>query len=279
MTFSVDLDAVTALIRSTAETHILPRFRKLAAHEIHEKGPGNGLVTIADIEAERALTPALEKLIPGSLVVGEEAVAHDAAILDRLAGDDPVWIIDPVDGTMNFTKAIPRFAVIIALVARGVVQAGWIQDPLQGITVVATAGGGAWLNTPGQPRRRLRYGPARPLRDARGAAYARMGDRGRTHDILERSGQVGPIRRINSAGQEYLDLAQGELDYAIYGRTLPWDHAAGVLIHQEAGGVAGFLDGRTPDAVPYSPRRHTGLLLMAANNEIWTALHDILLTS
>jgi len=215
MTFSVDLDAVTALIRSTAETHILPRFRKLAAHEIHEKGPGNGLVTIADIEAERALTPALEKLIPGSLVVGEEAVAHDAAILDRLAGDDPVWIIDPVDGTMNFTKAIPRFAVIIALVARGAVQAGWIQDPLQGITVVATAGGGAWLNTPGQPRRRLRYGPARPLRDARGAAYARMGERGRTHDILERSGQVGPIRRINSAGQEYLDLAQGELDYAI----------------------------------------------------------------
>jgi fructose-1,6-bisphosphatase/inositol monophosphatase family enzyme len=278
MTFSIDLDAVTGLIRSTAETHILPRFRKLAAHEIHEKAPGN-LVTIADLEAEKALTPALEKLLAGSLVVGEEAVAHDPAILDRLAGDDPVWIIDPVDGTMNFTKAVPRFAVIVALVARGAVHAGWIQDPLQGVTVVATAGGGAWLNTPGQPRRRLHYGEAPKLRDARGAAYGRLGDRGRTHDILERSGRVGPIRRINSAGQEYLDLAQGELDYAVYGRALPWDHAAGVLVHREAGGVAGFLDGQTPDEAPYSPRRHTGLLLIAPNDEMWKSLRGIILES
>jgi fructose-1,6-bisphosphatase/inositol monophosphatase family enzyme len=278
MTFSIDLDAVTSLIRSTAETHILPRFRKLAAHEIHEKAPGN-LVTIADLEAEKALTPALEKLLPNSLVVGEEAVAHDPAILDRLAGDVPVWIIDPVDGTMNFTKAVPRFAVIVALVARGEVHAGWIQDPLQGITAVATAGGGAWLNTPGQPRRRLHYAGAPPLRDTRGAAYGRLGDRGRTHDVLERSGRVGPIRRINSAGQEYLDLAQGRLDYAVYGRALPWDHAAGVLIHREAGGVAGFLDGQTPDEAPYSPRRHTGLLLIARDDGTWTALRELLLTS
>jgi fructose-1,6-bisphosphatase/inositol monophosphatase family enzyme len=275
MTFSIDLDAVTALIRSTAETYILPRFRKLAAHDIHEKAPGN-LVTIADLEAEKALTPALGALLPGSLVVGEEAVAHDPAILDRLAGDDPVWIIDPVDGTMNFTKAVPRFAVIVALVARGEVHAGWIQDPLQGVTVVATAGGGAWLNVPGEPRRRLRYGTPPPLNEARGAAYGRLGDRGRTHDILEHSGRVGPLRRINSAGQEYLDLAQGRLEYAVYGRALPWDHAAGILIHREAGGVAGFLDGRTPDEAPYTPRRHAGLLLIAPNDDIWISLRGIL---
>jgi fructose-1,6-bisphosphatase/inositol monophosphatase family enzyme len=279
MTFSIDLDTVTTLIRTTAETHILPRFRKLASHEIHEKGPGNGLVTIADIEAERTLTPALENLLPGSLVVGEEAVAHDPTILDRLTGNEPVWIIDPVDGTMNFSKGVSRFAVIVALVAGGQVHAGWIQDPLLGITVVATAGGGAWLSEPGQIRRRLRYAEAPPLREARGAAYGRLGDRGRTHDILERSGRVGPIRRINSAGQEYLDLAQARLEYAVYGRALPWDHAAGILIHREAGGVAGFLDGQTPDEAPYSPRRHTGLLLIAPNNSAWTALRDILLTT
>src|SRR5262249_31532208 len=115
MTLAVDPAAVIALMREVAATHILPRFRKLAAHEIHEKAPGN-LVTIADLEAERALTPALTALIPGSLVVGEEAVAHDPAILDRLAGDDPVWVVDPVDGTQNFTKAVPCFAVIVALV-------------------------------------------------------------------------------------------------------------------------------------------------------------------
>jgi fructose-1,6-bisphosphatase/inositol monophosphatase family enzyme len=277
MTHPIDLDAVVPLIRRATETHILPRFQKLAAHDIHEKAPGN-LVTIADLEAEKALTPELEKLVAGSLVVGEEAVAHDPAILERLAGDDPVWIIDPVDGTMNFTKASPRFAVIIALAQRGEVHAGWIHDPLQNLTVMANAGGGAWLAKPGAARQRLHLRPMPPLDKAEGAAYGR-GARRRNFDLLRDSGKVGPLRNINSAGQEYLDMVQGRLDYAIYGRALPWDHAAGVLIHREAGGIAGFLDGRTPDDAPYTPRRHVGLLLMAPNRDAWVAIRDILMAS
>lgn len=278
MSLDFDLDAVTELIRRTADTYILPRFRKLAAHEVHEKSPGN-LVTIADLEAEQALTPALQRLVPNSLVVGEEAVAHDPAVLDRLAGDDPVWIIDPVDGTMNFTKALPRFAVIVALAQSGEVKAGWIQDPLQGTTVVATPGGGAWLTKPGEPRRRLQRRALGDLRQARGAAYGRVPDRGRVHDILKQSGRIGALQNLNSAGQEYLELSQGQLDFAIFGRALPWDHAAGVLIHREAGGVAAFHDGRTPDEVPYTTRRHTGLLLMAPDARTWSALRDILLSA
>ncbi len=277
MSIDVDLDAVAKLMREAAETYILPRFEKLASHDIHEKAPGN-LVTIADLEAEKALTPALQRLVPNSVVVGEEAVAHDPEVLNRLAGNDPVWIIDPVDGTMNFTKAVPRFAVIVALAVGNQVQAGWIQDPLKEITVVATAGGGTWLTAPGQPRRRVQRAPLPDLRAARGAAYGRL-DRGRVYEILQRSGQVGPIQRLNSAGQEYLELVQGQLDYAVFGRSLPWDHAAGVLIYREAGGVAGFLDGLTPDDAPYTPRRHTGLLLMAPDADTWRALRDILLTS
>ncbi|MBV8535357.1 MAG: inositol monophosphatase, partial [Alphaproteobacteria bacterium] len=101
MTDRIAPEDVALIIRRVAEEQVLTRFRRLADHEIREKAPGN-LVTIADTEAELALTSALMALLPGSLVVGEEAVALDPAVLDQLAGDEPVWIIDPVDGTMNF---------------------------------------------------------------------------------------------------------------------------------------------------------------------------------
>src|SRR5262245_54483812 len=137
MTSSIDLNAVDDVIRAVAAEHILPRFRRLATHEIREKGPGN-LVTIADTEAEHALTARFREYLPGSVAVGEEAVATDPLVLDRLSGEAPAWILDPVDGTMNFTRSIPRFAVMVALSVRATVQAGWIHDPVTGETAMAS---------------------------------------------------------------------------------------------------------------------------------------------
>jgi 3'-phosphoadenosine 5'-phosphosulfate (PAPS) 3'-phosphatase len=73
-----DIDQVAAIIRETAAEEVLPRFRELAAHDIHEKAPGD-LVTTADLAVERVLTRRLAELVPGSAVVGEEAVHHDPA--------------------------------------------------------------------------------------------------------------------------------------------------------------------------------------------------------
>src|SRR4051794_37822449 len=98
----IAIDRVTALIEEAAAAEIAPRFGKLVAGDIREKGP-NDLVTVADVAMERRLPPALAGLLPGSTVVGEEAVSDDAQIHDRLDGTDPVWVIDPVDGTTNFT--------------------------------------------------------------------------------------------------------------------------------------------------------------------------------
>src|SRR5262245_52401902 len=122
MSVAIDLESVDELIRAVAAEQILPRFRRLASHEVHEKSPGN-LVTIADVEAERALTRELRQRLPGSVVVGEEAVAADPQVLDLLGGEAPVWILDPVDGMMNFTRSVARFAVMVALSRRGVIEA------------------------------------------------------------------------------------------------------------------------------------------------------------
>src|SRR3546814_16939939 len=96
-----DLERVAAIIRETAKVERLPRFKTLAADEIREKRPGD-LVTVADIEAEKRLTRQLTDLVPGSRVIGEEAIAGDEALLAAQASDGSVWIVDPVDGTANF---------------------------------------------------------------------------------------------------------------------------------------------------------------------------------
>lgn len=273
-----DLEGVDELIRAVAAEHILPRFRWLASHEIQEKSPGN-LVTVADVEAERALTQELRQRLPGSVVVGEEAVAADPLVLDRLAGEAPVWILDPVDGTMNFTKSIARFAVIVALSRRGAVEAGWIHDPVTGDTAMAARGKGTFLRDGNRHSRSMRRPEPPPLSAMRGAAAGRIGERGRARDILERSGRVGPLTRVNSAGHEYLDLIRGGHDYVSFSRALPWDHAAGVLLYREAGGEVAYVDGATPAETPYSPLRHHGPLLAAPTPALWSALHEILMTA
>src|SRR5260370_28988248 len=111
----VDSEKVRRLIAEVADAEVMPRFEKLETGDISEKSPGD-FVTIADVASERRLTPALRDLLPGSLVVGEEAVAADPAVLDLLAGDDPVWGVDPVDGTANFAARTPIFAIMVGRV-------------------------------------------------------------------------------------------------------------------------------------------------------------------
>ena len=88
----LNTDAVTTLIREIVAEEVVPRFERLAHGDISEKAPGD-LVTIADIQTERRLTEALTQLLPGSVVIGEEAAASDPSILGLLAQPAPVWVI------------------------------------------------------------------------------------------------------------------------------------------------------------------------------------------
>ncbi|HUZ72564.1 MAG TPA: inositol monophosphatase [Stellaceae bacterium] len=260
----IDLTSIAAFVRATALAEIVPRFRALAQDDIREKRPGD-LVTVADVEAERALSRGLEALVPGSVALGEEGVFADPSRLELIAGDRPVWIIDPVDGTGNFAKGRPDFAVIVAYVERGATTAGWIYDPLGDVLVAARRGGGAWCG--GQ---RLRVADAAPSEAITGSAYGRTPAGERAAQALAGSGRVGGVSNRGCSGLEYVDVALGRAHFTLHSRSLPWDHAAGMLLVVEAGGVAAFLDGS-----PYDPRILDRKPLAAANAEAWRLVHDI----
>jgi len=259
----MDLDRIAGIIRDTAAIEILPRFRALAAEDIREKKPGDP-VTIADLESERRLIRELEAALPGSVALGEESVAADPAQLDLLSGAAPVWVIDPIDGTNNFAKGDPRFAVIVAHVVGGVTEAGWLYDPIHGVMVMARRGAGAWCDG-----RRLRVAREPPPGDAVGSAYGRTAAGIRAAAALGDSGRVGAMRNRGCSGLEYMEVARGESHFTLHSRSLVWDHAAGMLIVDEAGGVARFLDGS-----PYDPRVTDKKPLAAASETVWRLIED-----
>jgi fructose-1,6-bisphosphatase/inositol monophosphatase family enzyme len=259
-----DPEKVAEHIRETAQAEIVPRFRLLHRDDIREKGPGD-FVTLADLEAERQLTQRLGALLPGSVVLGEEAASQDRGRFGLLAGEAPVWVIDPVDGTANFARGQPGFAVIVALIEGAAVRAGWIYDPLADTMVMAEAGGGAW-----SAGRRLTTAAEVPVAEMVGAAYGRTKSGPRAAQALAASGRVGDVRNRGCSGLEYHDIALARAHYSLHSRSLPWDHAAGMLITAEAGGIAGFLDGS-----PYDPRIADRPVLAAASAAAWGTVRAV----
>ena len=228
---------VLAAMREVAETIILPRYNQLAKDDIRSKTHPADLVTVADEESERALEKSLRALLPGALVIGEEAVAADPAVLDRLDTDQPVWIIDPIDGTSNFVHGVPRFAVMIALARKGETVMGWIHDPLANRSLWAEQGAGAWHSLPSNPQMmidpRIERVTISPRTDASLAAMVA----GLYHrDLAGIKGKFAQVVRLGSAAHDYWALAEGRMQVLCYRRLKPWDHAAGILIHAEAGG-------------------------------------------
>jgi fructose-1,6-bisphosphatase/inositol monophosphatase family enzyme len=253
-----DRDEVARIIAEVGVSEVMPRFQNLLAGDIREKGPGD-FVTVADEAAERRLAAALGALLPGAKIVGEEAVAADPTDLAALAGDDPVWVIDPIDGTANFASGRPIFAIMVALVQRGETAMGWIHDPVAQSTAIAIRGEGAWRDG-----RRLHVARL----DAGGEL---MGNRRLARRLGDRSPYVFTPFDLRCAGHEYLALAGGTAHFVLYNRLHPWDHAAGHLLHREAGGFSAKLDGS-----PYTPRTSDGGLLLTPDESSWRALREAL---
>lgn len=258
--------AVAELVRSASAAAIEPRFRALGADDVLEKSPGE-LVTVADREAESLITTGLAELDPGVAVVGEEAVAADPSRLDDLAAPR-VWLVDPLDGTANFVRGSTDWAVMVALVVEGETESAWIWQPLEQRMYAAQRGRGATCN--GQ---RLVAAPrARSEAELTGAVLTRYLDgstRARVERNVGRFGVVTPGRHC--AGAEYPALVAGATDFALFWRTLPWDHAPGALLVEEAGGVAA-----RPDGSPYRPGPGGVGLLVAADRPTWDMARGLL---
>ncbi|MCX4904192.1 inositol monophosphatase family protein [Streptomyces sp. NBC_00878] len=224
---------VEEAVREAAAAEIMPRFRQLAAHEIDEKTGPHDLVTDADRKAEEYLTEVLVKLLPGSVVVGEEAVHANPASYEAIRGEAPVWIVDPVDGTRQFVHGDPGFCTLVALAQGGVLRASWTYAPARDELAVAVRGQGALLD--GEPLRAGSPAPGRDLEVATSHPDYTTDDQKRALLGLRTAGVVP--RACGSAGLEYLAVARGELDATAFSWEAAWDHAAGLLLVEEAGGT------------------------------------------
>ncbi|MFD5163041.1 inositol monophosphatase family protein [Streptomyces hawaiiensis] len=247
---------VEEAIRKAAATEIMPRWRQLAAHEVDQKSGPHDLVTDADRKAELYLTEALGTLLPGSVVVGEEAVHANPASYEAIRGDAPVWIVDPVDGTRQFVRGEAGFCTLVALAHRGTLLASWTYAPARDRLATAQRGKGAFLDG-----ERLFAGVPEPGRDLRVAtSHPDYTTDEEKHALLGlRADGVAP-RPCGSAGLEYLAIARGELDAVAFSWEAAWDHAAGLLLVEEAGGAHLTLAGepfRIPggNALPFTAAR------------------------
>ncbi|WP_052851140.1 inositol monophosphatase family protein [Streptomyces avicenniae] len=230
---------VEEAVRAAAEAEIMPRWRRLADDEVMTKSGPHDLVTVADRAAEQRLTRDLTALLPGSVVVGEESFADDPSVYAALAGDAPVWIVDPVDGTRQFVRGETGFGTLVALALRGELLASWTLAPALGRLAYARRGEGAWLDgerlTAGSP------------------AAGKVLDIACSHPDFTTPEQKLALRALwtdglapracGAAGLEYLAVASGEVDGLAFSWELAWDHAAGLLLVAEAGGVHRTLDG------------------------------------
>jgi len=228
-------DEIRDLLRFAAERSMLPRFRDLNEHEIDMKGHDDP-VTVVDREVEEFLSDALAKLAPGVAIVGEEAVHEDKSVLDHLSG--PCWIIDPLDGTANYAAGKQPFGIIIALADAGEAIAGWMYDPTTDRLCHTKRGEGAFVN--GEKIVSNGTGEDQPV-----AAISRMFLTEAQRSMVDT--KLAPHYRLvdipRCAAEQYPRLALGQNDVSTFKRTLPWDHAAGVLWLNEAGGKAARLDG------------------------------------
>jgi fructose-1,6-bisphosphatase/inositol monophosphatase family enzyme len=269
----IDDPRVPDLMKAAADRVIMPRWRALGEGDVRVKveSDPDDLVTIADLEAEAIITEGLTRIRPDAVVVGEEAVAADPSLLERLRDFPAYWLVDPIDGTGNFVSGSPDFGVMVALVEDGVASAGWIWLPVSGRLAVAERGAGARLDG---ERVEVAAAPPRDLAVMRGWITARF----LPQDVRERirreaqdlCSQAAPM----SAAVGYVRLLEGGSDVAFFWRSYPWDHVPGALILGEAGGAALRLDGTA-----YDPADGRTGLLVSRDARTWSDLRALLLGS
>nr|BFE62604.1 inositol monophosphatase family protein [Dactylosporangium thailandense] len=201
------------------------------------KSTATDVVTAADRAVEQHVRDELHKARPGDAVLGEEYGGGQARSAVR-------WILDPIDGTVNYLYDLPQYAVSLAAEVDGVVVAGVVRNAATGREWTATLGGGAFCDG-----RRLRVSGETELGQALvGTGFGYAAER-RLHQARVLAGLIGHIRDIRRLGAASLDLclvAEGVLD-AYYEKGLnPWDRAAGGLVAAEAGALVTGMDGNPP---------------------------------
>jgi myo-inositol-1(or 4)-monophosphatase len=232
------LALAVATAREAAE--LVARGRATAGEDVDVKSSPVDVVTAVDKASEELIVGRLLGARPEDGVLGEEGAAREGSSGVR-------WVVDPIDGTVNFLYDLPGYAVSIAAEVDGAVVAGAVLNVATGELFTATAGGGAYLDAPGRGRVRLAGSRPASLEQtlvATGFGYRVEQRRAQGAVVAALLPQVRDIRRYGSAALDLCAAAAGRVD-AYYEQDLnPWDHAAGALVAAEAGLVVTGLPGR-----------------------------------
>lgn len=242
----------------------------LDSSKVFEKGL-NDFVTVVDRAAEEAIIDTIYKAYPNHGILGEETGYH--------SGDDYVWVIDPLDGTMNYVHGFPQFAVSIAIKYKDQIEHGVIYDPISQDLYTATKGAGAQVNN-----RRIRVsnlnnldtaliGTAFPFQHRKqGTEYSRAPHWQQHLEVLrEVQARCSDTRKIGCASLNLAYVAAGRLDGYWEPNLKEWDIAAGVLLVKEAGGYVSDFNGQNDflhsgDILAGSRKVHAELLQILNKN-------------
>lgn len=250
------LATALAVVRPAADQ--VRRLRVEAVGAVSVKSTDTDVVTSADRAVERQLVTGLRERRPYDLVLGEEYGTGGG-------GASPTgvrWVIDPIDGTVNYLYGIPFYAVSVAAEVDGQVVAGVVHNAATGQEWTATAGGGAW-----RQGRRLRGSTETRLGHAlvgTGFAYHPDQRARQARVVAELIHQVRDIRRLGAAALDLCLAAEGVLDAYFEQGLHPWDLAAGGLIAAEAGLTVAGLAGAPPGEA----------MVVAAPPALFGPLHD-----
>lgn len=246
---------LTLAERLAREAGEIQRARYESKLDIQTKSAAIDLVTEVDRECEALIVSGIESERPGDAILAEEGGARERAAADWR------WIIDPLDGTVNYAHGFPRFCVSIGIEYRGQRQIAVVYDPLLGECFCAVRGAGAFLG-----QRQLRVSSAASLGQSLVATGFAYDVHQSSADNLQQFGQMlkaaRGIRRDGSAALDLCYVAAGRLDAYWEFKLHPWDVAAGSLIVEEAGGRVSDTSG--------GPAPASGAEVVASNS----AIHD-----
>jgi len=267
------LTDVSRIMVEVAAAEVMPRWRNLGTGDVSEKTGPDDLVTIADRAAELALTERLAAYLPGSLVVGEEAVSADASVMRRLQERGPVWVIDPIDGTQAFAGGEPDFTLMVALVEDGRATAGWIYAPALGEIAYGGKEHGVWMGRDGKAATsRARADVPVRVGDMIGLLGKRNLTDARRAELQAKEASFKALEGVIYAGIDYMRLLRGEAHFVLYGKSEPWDHLPGLAILAAHDFYAAKHDGSA-----YRAGDNTGGLLIAPDAGSYSEIRGILL--
>jgi fructose-1,6-bisphosphatase/inositol monophosphatase family enzyme len=249
----------------------MPYHRNLQDHQVSTKAHDEDFVTIADREAEEFLCPILQKLVPESVVLGEEAFSTNPEILHAISLSKDVWIIDPVDGTGNFRKGLDDFCVMVAHASKGKLVGAWIYIPIANKFAAWQIGENVTVNkqtvsldTKPKPLSEMIVGEH--------ISFCRIDDK----SVIRNNRSVfGSCISIGSFGVEVVMMLENEIDALSFGVGNPFDIAPCAALITACGGRALKIDGMAVEDKALFDM--SGAFLAVRSSEQWQEVRDTML--